>query len=273
MISSFKHFAGAVLVAFALTGCEQVIELELDENQTLPVFSFRFNASAGQVIGTVSESVDFYSPTAPMLETSAAVEFIAPDGAITAISPLPDSLYLGTVEGTFNTGDTVGLRVVRGGQEYTAFNAIPELLPIDSVQVREFEGFPFGPPPDSLEGPQYEIYVYFPATEESRNLFVEFLVNGELQTDVLQGLKTTPGEITEIPLGWSQRLFNPEEVVQVWAWTLSDDTYDYWLALSSILGAFGPSGVPGNPPNHWSNEALGHFFVGRLATTQAILPE
>ena len=273
MISSFKHPAALLLVAFAFAGCEQVIELELDENQTLPVFSFRYNASAGQVIGTVSESVDFYSPTAPSLETSAAVEFIAPDGAVTAISPLPDSLYLGNVDGAFNTGDTVGLRVVRAGQEYTAFNAIPDSLPIDSVQVREFEGFPFGPPADSLEGPQYEIYLYFPPTAESRNVFVEFLVDGELQGDILQGLKTTPGELTEIPLGWSQRLFNPEEVVQVWAWTVSDDTYDYWLALSSIAGAFGPAGVPGNPPNHWSGDALGHFFVGRLATSQAILPE
>ena len=50
------------------------------------------------------------------------------------------------------------------------------------------------------------------------------------------------------------------------------DWYDYWLALGSIIGAFGPSGIPGNPPNHWSSEALGHFFVGRLTTAQSSLP-
>jgi len=273
MTSNFKQAAFALTAALvALTGCEQVIDLELDENQTLPVFSFRYNATTDQVVGTINESVDFYSPTVPALETSAAVEFIAPDGSTTAISPVAE-LYLGNVDAAPATGDTVGLRVVRNGLEYVAFNDVPDSLALDSAIVREFEGFPFGPPQDSLEGPQYEVYIYFPATEEPRNVFVEFLVDGELQSDILQGLKTTPGELTEIPLGWSQRLFNPGEVVEIWVWTVSDDTYDYWLALSSILGAFGPNGVPGNPPSHWSGEALGHFFVGRLTPGQVILPQ
>jgi hypothetical protein len=216
--------------------------------------------------------VDFYSPTAPVLETSPAVEFIAPTGESTPIAPV-DDLYLGNVEGAFANGDSVGLRIVRQGEEFTAFNVIPDSIGLDSVQIRPFAGFPFGPPPDSLQGPQYEVFLFLPATETERNVFVEFIVNGELQTDILQGFKTTPGEPTEVPLGWSQRLFNPEEVVVIWVWTVSDATYDYWVALSSIAGAFGPTGVPGNPPNHWSNPALGHFFVGRLTTGQAILPQ
>ena len=270
MISNFKGVLAAFL-AVALLGCEQVIELELDENQTLPVFSFRFDASTGQVIGTISESVDFYSPSAPVLETGPAVEFIAPDGTTTPITPVAD-FYIGEVAGDFADGDTVGLRVARQGTEFTAFNDIPAAIGIDSAEVRLFEGFPFGPPPDSLGGPEYEIFLHLPASPTSQNVFVEFLVDGELQEDVLQGLKTTAGEATEIPLGWSQRLFKPAEEVEIWVWTVSDDTYDYWLALGSIIGAFGPSGIPGNPPNHWSSEALGHFFVGRLTTAQSSLP-
>ena len=275
MTSNFKQAAFALAAALvALTGCEQVIDLELDENQTLPVFSFRYNASTNQVVGTVNESVDFYSPSVPALETSAAVDFIAPDGSTTAISPVGE-LYLGNVDAAPANGDTVGLRVVRNGLEYVAFNDVPDSLVLDSVLVEEFAGFPFGPPQDSIEGPQYEVYLYFPPADEPHNLFIEFLVNGELQSDILQGLKTIPGEVTEIPLGWSQRLFNPGEVVEVWAWTISDETYDYWVAVSSIIGAFGPNGVPGNPPNQWvgDEEALGHFFVGRLANGQAIIPQ
>ncbi len=255
----------------ALVGCESVIELELDENQTLPVFSFRYNASANQVIGTIGESVDFYSPQLPQLEVSATVEFVAPGGEVTSVLPTAD-FYIGNIDGEVNSGDTVGLRIIRNGEEYISFNSVPEALPLDSLDVRLFEGFPFGPP-DSIEGPQFEVYMYYPPTVDSRNLFVEFLVDGELQSDIIQGLKTTAGEVTEIPLGWSQRLFNPAEVVEIWSWTISDDTYDYWLALSSIAGSFGPTGVPGNPPNQWSKDALGHFFVGQLSPGQAVITE
>lgn len=261
-----------MLLCGSLAGCEQVINLELDENQTLPVFSFRYNATGGQVVGTVSESVDFYSPVVPALETDAVVQFQAPDGSFTEVFTAGE-LYLGNVVSGLATGDTVALQVVRNGESYVAQNTIPDSLGIDSIQIRPFLGFPFGPPSDSLEGPQYEVFLFMPPTSEERNVFVEFLVNGELQSEILQGFKTTPGELTEVPLGWSQRLFNPSEVVEIWVWSVSEDTYDYWLALSSIAGAFGPTGVPGNPPNHWSKDALGHFFVGRLATAQAILPD
>lgn len=274
MTSSSKLPVFLFLMVLA-AGCERVIDLDVGENASLPVMSFRLNADSGQILGTITRSVDYFSPEEPEVVLDAEVHLISEAGDTTFVpSQALSGFYVSQEVGdVFADGSTAALEVRVDGVTYRAENAAAAaVLPLDSLEVREAPEFPFGDPLDSAST-QYEVYLHFPAAAQSHNLLVEYFVNGEPETGTIQVLKTSPNTPTIIPLGWNQRFFDPGEAVLVWAWTLPEDSYDYWLALSNIAGSAGPGGVPGNPPNHWDQEALGHFTVGRLEVAEVFMPQ
>jgi hypothetical protein len=261
----------------SLASCERVIDLDVGENASLPVMSFRLNVDSGQILGTISQSVSYFSPEVPLPILDASVELIAPDGAVTTVpSQALSGFYVSQDVGeVFAEGAPARLEITLDGTTYAATNSAPNnILRLDSLEVLEVPDFGFGPPvPEDSLLLEYQIFCHFPATSASHNVLIEYFVNGEPEKNTIQVLKTTPNVEAIFPLGWNQRFFQPGEVVLVWAWTIPEASYDYWLALGNIAGSAGPGGVPGNPPNHWDQEALGHFTVGRLDVAQVAIPQ
>lgn len=277
MTSNFKQAALALVALVSLVSCERVIDLDVGDNTSLPVMSFRLNADSGQILGTISQSVSYFSPEVPGAILDATVDLVAPDGAVI---PVPSQSLSGfyvsqDVGEVFADGSPARLEVTIDGTTYSATDRAPDgVLRLDSLEVLEVPDFGFGPPiPEDSLVQDYQIFCHFPASSESHNLLIEYFVNGEPETGTIQVLKTTPNVAATFPLGWNQRFFQPGESVLVWAWTISESSYDYWLALGNIAGSAGPGGVPGNPPNHWDEEALGHFTVGRLDVSEVMISE
>lgn len=277
MISNFDSVVCLFAMSAVLMSCERVIDLDVGENPSLPVLNFRLDAASGQILGNISQSVDYFSPEAPSLVLDAEVVLSGEDGmSYPLISQALTGFYVNQeMDEAFANGETATLEVVLNGSTFRALNAAPESgLRLDSLELLDVPDFGFGPPDplDSLKS-EYQVVLHFPADSVSHNLLIEYFVDGEPVVDVIQVFKTSPEAVTTVPLGWNQRFFEPGEAVAVWAWTIPEVSFDYWLALSNIVVTGGPGAVPGNPPNHWDQEALGHFTVGRLDVAEIIIPD
>ena len=277
MTSNFKRLAWVLTGSVVLMSCERVIDLDVGENASLPVMSFRLNVDSGQILGTISQSVSYFSPEVPPVVLDAEVQLSTEGGDL---FPVPvqelSGFYINQELGdAFADGAPARLEVTIDGQTYAATNNAPQTaLRMDSLQVLEVPDFGFGPPvPEDSLLKDFQVVCHFPATTSSHNVLIEYFVDGEPETGTTQVLKTTPNIETIVPLGWNQRFFQPGETVLVWTWTLSEASYDYWLALGNIAGSAGPGGVPGNPPNHWDGSALGHFTVGKLDVSEVTIGE
>lgn len=277
MILNFNSAIWVCVVGAVLISCERVIDLDVGENPSLPVLNFRLDVHSGQIFGNVSKSVDYFSPEAPSLVFDAEVHVSDGEGiTYPLVAEELIGFYLNQELGdAFANGETANLEVALDGRTFRAVNAAPSTgLALDSLELLEAPDFGFGPedPVDSLF-PEYQVALHFPADSVSHNLLIEYFVDDEQVSDVIQVFKTSPDAVTTVPLGWNQRFFEAGEEVVIWAWTLPEASYDFWLALSNIVQAGGPGAVPGNPPNHWDQEALGHFTVGRLDVAEIIIPD
>jgi hypothetical protein len=272
MILSFKRRMlgwGAIALAWALVGCEQVIDLDVGENERLPVFSFRMDAQTGLVVGTVSSSVNFFSPGIPPLEQNVTGWVADSTGMQWELGPSNGGLFAIETGRTWAEGERCALTLEWEGKVFETEVRVPPMMTFDSLEIRRFEGF-FGLGPNS--DTTWQVFVHLPPFPETRNVLLEYWVNGEYITDVTQSFQTTPDTPTEVPLGWNQRLFAPGEEVLVLMWPLSDVSYAFWQAVGDLSGFGGPGGVPGNPPNHWSAPALGHFTVSPVVQQTVEIP-
>lgn len=272
MTLSFKHWTGGwgiLALAMVLMGCEQVIDLDVGENERLPVFSFRMDANTGLVVGTVSTSVDFFSPGIPPLEQNVTGWISDGAGNEWELSSPNGGLFSLETGRSWAAGERCGITLEWEGRAYETEVEVPALMAFDSLEIRRFEGF-FGLGPDS--DTTWQIFVHLPAYPETRSVLLEYWVDGEYMTEVTQSFQTTPDLPTEVPLGWNQRLFAPGEEVLVLMWPLSDESYAFWQAVGDLSGFGGPGGVPGNPPNHWSAPALGHFTVAPVLQQSVVIP-
>jgi len=251
-------------VALLLAGCEKIIELDTQPHEALPAISLRLDAATGTVFGTATRSVDFYAPANPDPVQEVVVTLTGPDGI-----PHTVTADLGFISGEaapYAEGDLVTAEVEIDGQVYRASEVVAPALGLDSLEVRPFEGFGFGMPMDSV----YQIFCHLPAAPV-RNLLIEAIVNGEYLTETVQCFKTSGEGPTVVPVLWG-RTFESGDVVDVFVWSLPENSYDFWVTLGAVADGGGPGSVPGNPLNHWNRPALGHFTLAPASTRSITLP-
>jgi len=250
--------------ALLLAGCEQVIELDTQPHEALPSIALRLDAASGMVFGSVTRSVDFYAPANPTPVQNVVVTLTGPDGvAHTVVADL------GLVSGEaapYAEGDRVTAEVEIDGELYRASEVVAPALALDSLEVRPFEGFGFGFPADSV----YQIFCHLPSAPV-RNLLIEAIVNGEYLTETVQCFKTSGDGPTVVPVLWG-RIFEPGDVVDVFVWSLPENSYDFWVTLGAVVDGGGPGSVPGNPLNHWNRPALGHFTLAPASIRSITVP-
>jgi hypothetical protein len=262
-----KHvrFWMGIFAVAVLAGCEQIIDLDTPDHAALPAISLRLDAATGAVVGSVTRSVDFYAPALPDAVTDVVVRLTGPDGTVYTVAADPAGFIAGSAA-AFAPGDRVVAEVEVEGEVYRTEEVVQPVLPLDSLEIRPFEGFGFGFEEDSV----VQIFCHFPDSPP-RNLLVEAIVNGEYATETVQCFKTSGEGPTVVPVLWG-RTFSPGDEVLVFAWSLPEASYDYWVTLGNVADGGGPGSVPGNPLNHWNRAALGHFTLAPASTLTITVP-
>jgi hypothetical protein len=253
-----------LLVSFALTSCEKVIELEVDENQSKIVITGSIIDQAGPYYVDVKKSSSLYN-NSPAENINNAVVTITDDaGGIEVLTLVGNGRYqTNTTQGVSGRTYTIDVKV--DNQSYRATSTMPS--PVEFIQIQE-RRIEFGPNTNIAVIPNF----VDPITFGNNYRFVTS-VNG-----VQQSIITVDTDNVNNGRGYERPIFSPDlelmsgDTVAIEMQCIDAQAYLYYFSLAQIVGQ-GPGGgaTPSNPPNGFTNGALGVFSAHTTQTKQIII--
>ncbi len=284
----------SVTAAFALTGCETVIDADLDTGPTQLSVEATLTDQPGQQQIRLTQTTAYFNNSTPPAATGATVR-VADDAGrtFTFADPDNDGLYVWQPATTRDTlgrvGRTYSLSITYQGETYRAVSRLNRVPPIDSVIFRKERINPIA----STEGYQAEFYArdLAGATDFYR---VKFFRNGTLQNrpgniiisqdGSFRGSANTDGLMFIRPIRQSinpDSLYFLNETVRVDLESISPEAYNFWENLRTQItngGLFAtpPANVPTNVLNVNANgrKATGFFITSAVRTrTVRVTPE
>jgi hypothetical protein len=253
-----------LLGSILLSGCEKVVNIDLNETETRLVVEGWIYNDAGPHWVELSQTTSYFKP-----ESSPRVR-----GAVLIISDNQGQIdtLQETTPGKYETGHLVGvpgrtyqLRISYSGKGYSAETYLPPVVPIDSLGFIPAEDFAFGgeegkylvtffaiEPQPEKNWYRFNLYKYSAITQK------DSLVNDKSGSWIITDDTALKGEVSNLPFEYP---FDPGDSVFVEMLSLDRPSYDYLLALQTQLtgdgGMFSPP--PANPASNISGKALGYF--------------
>ncbi len=252
---------------FALSSCEKVIDVELNEEDSQLAIEAPLYAGTHNFVVTLSATNSYFEASLPNGVNGAAITLSDDLGSTQVLSPIGNGQYESMVTAT--PGRTYSLQVVLGSVTYTAESKLLDVVPLDQLEP-EFQE-EFGPFPEG-----YIIYNRFndPANEENYYRFRHW-VNDTFQNEgtdiVVFDDSFFDGNYTRLPL--INQIFDLHDTVEVEMIHFDKAAYEFYNALVDIVGDpnSGGSAAPGNPISNWNNNALGYFIAMSSDTVQIVV--
>lgn len=273
-----KNFNLSVIylsILFALTSCEEVIELDLANTEPQVVIEGIVTDQTGPYTVTISKTTDFYKTNFFPAGTGATVKIADSEGNLDTLVEVEAGVYRTTdLQGV--AGRTYNLTVEFDGEIYTASSTIPaDKIMIDSLAYAFEEKSLFND-----EG--YFVTNYFTDLIVARNYFrLNIFVNGapfmfenddeELVEDNNFWLiddKYFSGN--QIEYGFPLKLVEGDSVY-VELHNLDKSTYDFYTTLVQVFDNGGMA--PSNPITNLNNSALGYFAAFSVDSASIIVVE
>ena len=251
-----------VLLPF-LSSCEEVIELNLQENAGLLVVEGIVSSQEGESYVSLTQTVGFYDPNVfPGLE-GATVQISDAEGlSWNLIDDTPGIYAHPDLVG--QPGQTYTLTIDVEGEIYTSISTMPPLVMLDSIEAEPF----FGGGTDDLV--LLSAYYLDPVEFENFYLF-RVKENGTFDDDIILN-----DDVLNNGLEASTSLFGAfvfrGDTVEVIMTGIDEPVYRYFTTLSNV-GGDGPAlGTPADPESNISNGALGYFSAQTRSTIELVVP-
>ncbi len=231
-----------LLFAFALTSCEDVIDVDLDKGETLLVVDgWITNQPAPYQIRLTNTAPYFTNAPAPKV-SGATVIITDSEGVIDTLKESESGVYV-TQKIQGKIGNSYVLTVKTNGNEYTAQTQIKRVPEIDSLTVKYHEESAFfetsgyyvyynGPEPNGVgDFYRFKIYQNDSLLDKPENLLFaeDKLVDGNYIGD----------------LQMNEEAFRKGDKIRGETWTITEDAYRYYVELSVQISN---GGLFSNPP-------------------------
>ena len=253
----------------ALTACEDVIEIDLDNIESILVIEAVITDQTIQQTVKLTKTGNYFEPGIYPAISSANVILSDNLGKSENLSEVNPGIYQTThLLGT--AGVVYNLSVEVEDMEYTAVAEMPVKVNIETLSTEFFETTPHFD-----EGYMVKCNFTDPAGISNYYRF-KIYENGVLLNSssdfVLRDDKIFDGNTVQIPL--SIKTFQINDTVTIELLSLNKDTYDYYNTL--VGGSSGPAGMmssstPANPVSNISNSAMGYFGVYTISTKTIII--
>lgn len=273
-MSSIKIYL-IIILAAALIGCEDVIQVELDSAEPQIVIEGSVTDGNSPTIVYISKSGDFYEPSIFEDVTGAAVTISDSRGNSEDLVETADGVYeTNSIIG--RPGDTYNISVNSGGEAYRAESTMPlENIKLDSIVIKQSS---FGRNKEE----KYDLWIYFQDIPDVKNycrfrVFHNNVLRGgfPLYDDRLSDGNYIEGRIRfneekdEIKVGDEFRI----ELLNI-----DRANFDYFNTANDVSasgdGGMGPGSVaPTNPNTNWDNNALGYFGAYTVSEANTVLLE
>jgi hypothetical protein len=262
-IHSFLYIA---LIVFAVTGCEKVIDLNL--NGTAPVIVVDGQVTNSSTVGSTvklsyTKKVNSDNSILPLIGATVTIQ--EDNGTVYSIPEVSEGVYRNTgLVGI--TGKTYNLKVVTNAVTLTSSSKMPVMVDFDSLAIEDFPNFtktvkvvtPFYNDPQGI----------------GNNYILSIFKNGRLIKDVFAYDDTfIDGKKISFPLIYSRESdeFKKGDVVEVVMNCVDYANYKYWFSFSqSSTGS--PLAIPDNPISNINGNAIGIFSANTYQKRSVVIP-
>ncbi len=262
-INSIIHIA---ILVFALSGCEKVIDLDL--NTTTPVIVIDGQVTNSSTIGSIvklsyTNKVKSDNSIVPL--PGATVTIQEDNGTIYSLPEEANGIYRNeSLVGI--TGKTYHLKVVTNGVTLTSSSKMPAMVNFDSLVVEDFPIFgktvkvvtPFYNDPKGF-GNNYNLFMF-----KNGRLIKDAFAYDDLFID---------GKTVTFPLINSREEdeLKKGDFIEVVMNCIDYDNYKYWFSFSqSSTGS--PQAVPDNPISNIKGKAIGIFGANTYQKRSVVIP-
>lgn len=257
MLKQIKYISLLLAGSIALSACEKVIDVKLDNAESQLVIEGNITDQPGQQVVKISKSVPYTeNNTYPPL-SGAAVTVTDDNGHSWTFSEATPGMYtFPAMKG--ETGRIYTLKATINNVVYTATSVMPASVGIDFLDVKVFN---FG----GDDQKQAQVHYKDPAGIANQYRFV-MKVNGTQSKQVYaENDRLTDGNEVPSVLFFTgnnddQDQLKTGDVVDIEMQSIDKNIFLYWYTLSQ-QSSNGPAGsaTPGNPPSNINNKALGYF--------------
>ncbi|KXX68464.1 DUF4249 domain-containing protein [Flammeovirga sp. SJP92] len=269
-MKSIQLIVSAIIIAFLVTACEKVIDVDLKDAAPSIVIEAVLMEGENDFVVKISKTAPYFdnSPSEKIDHANVTLKF---NDEEIDIPNSGNGIYSLPVNALINT--EYHLEVNVDNETYNASTTMLDKVMIDTIYSEFEEGF--GPRESG-----YYVYIKYTDPGDVENFYrLTHSLNGEYQNTesdlrVFNDLRNN-GNQPKTSLGF--KVFEEGDVVDVNLIHFDESSYDYFSSLNDIIGGNGgPSGgaaAPGNPLSNWSNNALGYFSAYNYDTATIIIGE
>lgn len=246
----------------ALTACQDVIELELENVSPRLVIEANISDQEGPYTVTLTETGDFYQSNDLIIAPGALVILSDENGSRDTLQEVKPGFYQTTyIRGVRGVNYT--LEVNYHGTKYMASSRIPDQVnPIDSLSTEFLEE-------SIIQEEGYYASIYVQDVPNVANYFrYKVYVNGavyifdedteeEEEDDNLYFERDKFSDGQYFNTSFPHKL-NLGDSITVELYHINKASYDYYRTLTEAIGASGVA-APSNPISNFNNHALGNF--------------
>lgn len=249
MKSIIAIFASLLL----LTSCEQIIDLEVNKNQSKVVIEGNITNQAGPYFVKITKSIALKETSQIPTIDNAEVTISDNEGHTETLKAIGGGTYQ-TSGLVGKIGNTYTLSVKIGVETYTAQSTMPEAVTLDSLKITasSFGGeLDYDFIPVFKDPATFGDFYRFLLTIDGKLLKSHFIINDQVENGVVNGQNLQ--NITDLKL-------KPGDSVKIQMQKIDSRVGLYYstLVLNTDTGPGGGT-TPNNPPNNISNGALGIF--------------
>jgi len=250
-----------LLLIVALSACEKVIDIDLNESEPRLVVEGAITLRNGPYLIKLTTSGDFFTGDGIAPVSDADVSVSSSDGQSETLLGLGDGIYITRdLQAVPYTAYT--LKVMYKDEEYTATDTLYDQVNIEELSYSVSELGKGGPDGSDYEN-HYDILCKFKDDTDKRNYYLlQISINGVEITGMrgkyyLLSDEYLNGEMISYPfLGIGA---NVNDTVKISLSAIGPATYDYFRTLNDALSQGGMGSTPYNPISNVSNNALGFF--------------
>ncbi|MDJ1472616.1 DUF4249 domain-containing protein [Xanthocytophaga flava] len=251
-----------ILLSVMLTSCEDVIDVDLKQGETLLVVDGWVTNQPGPYKVRLTSTAPYFTNQETPKVTGATLIISDSEGVTDTLKESEPGIYL-TQHLQGKVGNTYTLKILSNGEEYMAQTEIKRVPPIDSLTVKYHEESAFyeesgyyiyynGPEPVGI-GDFYRFKIYQNDT----------LLSGPGDLTFAEDKLVDGNYIGDLQMN-DDKAFRKGDTIRGENWAITEDNYRYYVELSAQINN---GGLFSNPPanvrtNIHNNNSKGKKAVG-----------
>lgn len=233
-----------------LAGCEEVIDVKLDETDPLVVIEANLSDEFVPQTVKVSKTIAFQDSNRFNPVSGANVTLKAPNGNSVPFREVEPGIYKSAnYQGV--PGQTYIMEVAAEGKTFSATSTMPAAVKLDSLSFKRLTFFG--------TTNTYPVANYKDAADQQNQYRYILRVNSRVEVDVVSEDRFNNGNQIADVIFYELEDLETNDRIDLELQCIDRQVFKYYFSLQQISGEGGPPVAPANPVSNFNNGALGVF--------------